>query len=351
VYDATVMSYLFSVLVFAVALAYRVYINRGQTKGTPDEKLYSIYAHMWRPGEVYRKAVEAFLAKPSLEIPPTRFGFFAVCASFCRGRKDWPQCFRPVTWVAAVSAAFAAPVAYQVTRDLPSSLLVASAPLSLFLSRRALQDSFTGLLLLVGVWAIYLQNVWLLVAATTLALISREALLLYLPSLLLGWGLRTSHWGLGAGALMASTAFALLAFYAAGGRQLMAVLKKLGQPTDYVRRFQSGPPHRLLVDMLLVSPVVTVTALVSWHRAPIWLLAFVGSALAIHSVITPKNIRFLLVVDVGTRMLCAGLPGPWPWIVLALGSVADLWLYRTFGKCEDPVTANLIMKSGMYLES
>lgn len=340
-----------SLLVFAVALAYRAYINRGQTKGTPDEKLYSIYAHRWRPGKSYGETIDDFLAKKDLEIPPTRFGFFAVCALASFGKKDWTQCFRPVTWVAAGSAALTAPLAYQVTQDLPSSLLVASSPLSLFLSRRALQDSFTGLLLLVGVWAVHLENAWLLAVALAFALISREAVLLYIPAFLAAWILKCGLWLEGSVAMVVGTVSAVVMYYSIGGRKLLAVLRKLKQPTDYVRRFQSGLPHRLLVDVALVSPVVLVAVLMTWERAPLWLLAFVGVALLVHAGVTPKNMRFLLIVDVCLRMLCAWLPGPWPWVVLALGSIADLWLYRAFGKCEDPVTANLVVKSGMYLES
>lgn len=339
-------------VVIVASFAYRVYINRGQTKGVPDEKRYSIYAYTWRPGKRYKKEVDEFLGMPGLEIPPTRFGFFGVCALASFGRKEWTQCFKPVTWVAAVSAALTAPVSYFITEDLPSSLLVASSPLSLFLSRRALQDSFTALLMLLGVWAIHLANPWLLGISVVLALISREAMVLYLPALAAAWAVRTGvpYWFSGALALTLGTLGAIAAFYAVGGRRLIDIFKKLQQSTDYVRRFQSGMPHRMLVDMALVSPVVTLAVLANWSAGPLWLVTFAGIALLTHSGITPKNIRFLLVVDISARMLCASLPGPWPWVVLVAGSIADFYLYRAFGKVEDPVTANLVVKSGMYLE-
>lgn len=235
-------------------------------------------------------------------------------------------------------------MAFQVTHDLPSSLLVASSPLSFFLSRRALQDSFTGLLLLVGVWAVHLESSWLLAVAVALALISREAVLLYVPAYLAAWILKSGaeHWIEGAVALAAGTASAVMAYYAAGGRKLVAVFRKLRQTTDYVRRFQSGMPHRILVDLALVSPVVLVAVLVNWGPAPSWLFGFVAGSVAVHAFITPKNVRFLLVVDIVLRMMCASLPEPWSWAVLVTGSVMDLLLYRAFGKCEDPVTLILL---------
>lgn len=345
------MSLGLSLLVFVVGLAYRAYINRiRRNVATPDEKVYCTYALTWKPGQAYARAVEDFIKKPGLEIPPTRFGFFALCSIFNRNRPNWTLCFRPVTWISAISAAFLAPLAYQVTHDLPSSLLVASSPLSLFLSRKALQDTFSCVWLLSGVWAIHLGNPWMLGASVVLALASREALVLYLPAFLVAWGLHTGLWVTGGLAVSLGIVVAVLAFYTLGGRQLLGVFRKLKQPTDYIRRFQSGMPHRLLVDLVLISPISLLVVLTSWSFAPLWLLAFTGVAMVVHSAITPKNVRFLLIIDICSRMLCAGLPGPWPWIVLVAGSVADLFLYRAIRDMEDPVTANLVVKLGMYQE-
>lgn len=344
------MLWLFGLIVLAVAVAIRIYINRGQTTGSPDEKRYTLYAFHWRPGKSFTKDVDTFLALPGLEIPPTRVGFFAICRLTTLRKKEWSRCFPTITWIAAISAALTAPLAFLVTHDLPSSLLVASSPLSLYLSRRALQDSFTALLLLGAVWAVHLQNPWLLGVMSCLALLSREALLVYLPALLLAWCIKTGHWLNGGVALALGLLAAIGVFYALGGRRLVAVFKKLKQPTDYVRRFQSGMPHRILVDLTLVSPVIVVAVLASWAYGPRWLLAFTIGAVVTHACINPKNVRFMLIVDVCLRMLCASLPGPWPWIVLALGVPVDIWLYRAFGTTIDPVTNNLMLRTRMYLE-
>ncbi len=335
---------------FFVALTYRAYINKGQVTATPDEKVYSTYAITWRAGRAYREAVEAFLSRPGLEIPPTRYGFFALSALVNRKRSSWTQSFRPVIWISAVAGALTVPAAYLVTHDLRSSLLVASSPLSLMLSRKALQDTLTAFFMVLALWGVQTGNTWILGTATACALASREALIFYLPAIFVAWGLRTGRWVEGSIALGGATVLAVMGFYALGGRKLLTIFRKLRRPTDYIRRFQSGPLHRLLVDLVLISPLVTVATLMGWSRVPVWLAAFAGTALVLHSFITPKNVRFLLVVDLAIRMMCASLPNPILWAVLVLGSVADLWLYRALGKIEDPVTANLVVRSGMYLE-
>ncbi len=337
-----------SFLVFAAALAVRAFINRGHTWGTPDEKTYSTYAVDWRIGKKYQASVEAFLSKSALDIPPTRYGFFAVCSGLVTLLKT--PAFQTVTWVAAVSGAAAAPLAYWVTHSLPASLLVASTPLSLILSRRALQDTFAALALLIGVLAIQLQSVGLLTASVALALASREALVLYLPAIFAAWTIRTGRWCIGSAATSGGILAAIVMYYALGGRRLAEIFRKLRQSTDYVRRFQSGDPHRILTDLILVSPVTTIGAIVACTSAPLWLVGFVGISLATHAFIVPKNVRFLLVVDLGARMLCGWLPGPWPWVILGVGLIADLRLYRAFKEVRDTVTYNLVVKAGMYLE-
>src|SRR4051812_16414254 len=110
---------LLGLVVLVVSLAYRIIINRERRNvATPDEKTYSSYALTWKPGKAYAKLIEEFLGKNSLEIPPTRFGFFALCRAFNRRRANWTLCFRPVIWISAVSAALLAPMAFLVTRDL-----------------------------------------------------------------------------------------------------------------------------------------------------------------------------------------------------------------------------------------
>lgn len=131
----------------------------------------------------------------------------------------------------------------------------------------------------------------------------------------------------------------------------MAIFKKLRQSTDYVRRFQSGTPHRVVTDLILVSPVTTLSSLVACSWAPWWLIGFVGVGALTHAFITPKNARFLLAVDLGIRMLCAWLPGPWPWVVLVFGGYFDFKLYRAFSQVRDTVTYNLVVASNMYSEN
>lgn len=335
---------------FSIAFALRVRINQGHTWGTPDEKTYSTYAQVWRPNpKAYAPFISRFLDSKTLDdIPPTRYAFYALCSGLVARLKT--GAFQTVTWVAAVTGALATPVAYAITGNAPAALLVGSSALSLVLSRRAFQDTFGALTLLLGLWAVHLQNPWLLGVSVFLAIASREALVLYLPSLGLAWSLRGDPWLAGAAAITLGVGAAVGGFYALGGRQLVAIFQKLRQSTDYVRRLQSGMPHRVVTDLVLVSPVSTVGALVASTWAPGWLIGFVGVAVLTHAFITPKNVRFLLAVDLGARMLCAWLPGPWSWVVLAFGGYFDFKLYRAFSQVRDPVTYNLVVASKMYSE-
>lgn len=338
-----------SLLPFVTAFAYRFAINRNQTWGTPDERVYSTYAEKWRMGSIYRRFTDKFIAQATLEIPPTRYAFFLLCSSLVlifRAKDS----YRVVTWVAATSGAFLAFIAFQITRDLPSSLLVGSSPLSLMLSRRALQDTFAALTVLIGVYAVSLENPWLLGASIALMLATREALILYVPALALAWGVHTQLWLPGIAVISIGSGSAIGLFYLLGGRGLGAIFRKLRQSTDYVTRLQSGMPHRVLVDLAVISPVPLTAALIAAQFAPGWILSFFSLALATHAFITPKNVRFLLTVEIGLRLLCAWLPSPWNWFILGAGSVSDLFLYRAIAMTKDPVTYNLIVNTGMYQE-
>lgn len=334
--------------IFLLAFAIRGYLNRGQTWGTPDERTYSIYGQNWRPGKKYLWLIKKFLDQEP-DIPPTRYGFFAVCSvltALLRAKDS----YKVITWVAAVSGSLTAVVAFLVTRSLPATLLVGSAPLSLLLSRRALQDTFAALTLLLAILAVHTQNVWLLGASVTLAVATREALLLYLPALYVAWGTATARWCVGAGSLLGGVISAGALYYALGGRKLLEVYRKLRQSTDYVRRFQSGAPHRVLVDLALMSPVTLIGGMVACSSAPPWVPAFVGVSLGVHAFMTPKNVRFLLVTDLAIRMMCAWLPTPWAWIICGLGLISDILVYRLFLPVRDTVTYNLVVFSKMYSE-
>ncbi len=330
------------------ALALRIYLNRGQTWGTPDERTYSLYGLNWRPGKKYRWLIQRYLDGVP-DIPPTRYGFFALC-SVITSVLHAKDSYKIVTWIATTSGALATIFAYSLTNNVPATLLVGSAPLSLLLGRRALQDTFAALTVLLGLLAVQIQSVELLIVSVTLAVATREALLLYLPGLYGAWVVATWREWAGMGCLIVGVVVAVLGYHTLGGRKLAEVLRTLRQPTDYVRRLQSGAPHRVLVDLVLASPVAVVGGAAACAWVPSWLPTFVGLALGVHAFVTPKNVRFLLVVDLAIRVMCAWLPGPWNWIVLGLCLVSDALVYRSFLLVRDPVTYNLVVASKMYSE-
>jgi hypothetical protein len=112
-----------------------------------------------------------------------------------------------------------------------------------------------------------------------------------------------------------------------------------GHLTPYTLEHQRGPWHRLLVDLVLVSPVTTLAAL--W--GPYSLLAIAAALVAAHAVAPVRNVRLVIAADLLLRISAVAAFG-W-WVLPAL--VVDLYISRKLRAVYDPVTAALTSQLGM----
>ena len=317
--------------------------------------------------------------------PPTRWVWLMLIAVAMRA---WPHAsdeYHPLvllSWLGAVLSVAA--VGYWLRRGAPAGavvvalVLLATSPLSRAMGHFPLPDALHTLLciLLFAFTAEWLAAprpamLWALGVITLLVLATRETGIINV----LGAGVLVAVDARQRGRLRLAPLWALL-----GGCVAMVLITVplAGGPVQTVRlaydvvhaalytsgamMYATGPYYRYLVDFMVVSPVVVVTALVALsplRRGPerdlvdqvLWPTVTV---LALFSVLT-KTLRYVLVVDAGMRILVAlavwtvyRRPSRWGrWLAVALlvALVAhDLLIYRPlWGKDQiyDPVTWGL----------
>jgi hypothetical protein len=135
----------------------------------------------------------------------------------------------------------------------------------------------------------------------------------------------------------------------------------------YAKQYQSGPPHRLLLDSMAVAPVVTILFLAAmvlfalrmgeWSRET-RLLGFLGGAMiAVHALLPSQNLRYIVCADPVVRLAVAAFLAfelrDRPRIavaLLAVNALIELQLFhRIFVSAAvyDPVTRELLHALGM----
>jgi hypothetical protein len=213
-----------------------------------------------------------------------------------------------------------------------AAVLVAFSPLGMAMAGRALIDSLTYLVTTLVLFTLLLvlerggRGPLLAFALAVLLLgLNRETGILLYPFLLGALLLRGEDRPPGAPrregvlALAAAGGATLLVFLAVYGpadlvRTLRAVVgANVANPGDYAVLYQSGPWQRSLVDLLLVSPLPLLLALLyagavvlsgEGGRKEWTVLAFAGWVVLVHSFLT-KNLRYLVGLDLAVRLLAA----------------------------------------------
>lgn len=316
---------------------------------------------------------------------PLRFGYLAL-TTFGMRLVDTVDP-RILAWISTLAGIAVLPLLFEIARRIagtrPALLAVSFAavsPLSLALGRRALQDevlcmatllAFLSIVVMLGNEHRPVLRTTLAVAALTFALSIKESLLLLLPAFAVFvflhlWprtpGLR--HVVLfAAPPLLWWTSLAVLSQDATMPYRT-ARLVASAMAERYVVQYQSGPPHRVLFDFLLVAPLVTILAcgaaalIVSGatrnpHARA--LLAFLTLGFAGFALLASKNLRFLLMLDPFVRLLAAwavvmpreGVRTRTSTIVAValMNVVIELELFHTIfqtGAVYDPVTHALL---------
>jgi tetratricopeptide (TPR) repeat protein len=244
-----------------------------------------------------------------------------------------------------MGAVAAVPVAawalYPVTPLWPLALLAAGSPLLFLAGRRRLQDAPVAAVTLAAI-GFALRGDPIGLGVSLFALLGlKEAAILTVPALAGAWLLSGASWlgfAVGAGSGAIGAGLAVLALF---GRMAPAMFRagSKGHATPYTLEHQRGAWHRLIVDLVLVSPVTTLAALFG----PPALLAVVALLIGAHLIAPVRNVRLVLAADILLR--CAAIAAFGWWIAPAL--IVDLYISSRLRPVYDPVTAALTTQLGM----
>jgi len=368
--------------ILLAAATLRIGLNNVTAYSPADETVYASYTKtLMERGFVqgYPEIVRAFVEQPRRwKYPsPLRWGYFLLTtfAAETYGSSD-P---RAIAWLSTIAGLLVVPIVFFLGRRLfneRTALLAAAftavSPIELALGRRALQDEVFCLavvasLALVVVALEKYRWPWIAgaIAALTLAFAVKESFLYLYPAFLVLPFLYKKPRALAL--FIAPPALYFLGFAALARSPLhffrigRIITSAMTEP--YVLQYQGGPPHRLLFDFLIASPLVAIlagAAVVSVAlardrgRSETVLVAFLVIGIAIFAVVPSKNLRFYVMFDPVIRLLAA-------WIVartlrtstlvaVAACNVAiDVEIFRaTFidGGVYDPVTQSLLEAVG-----
>lgn len=350
-------------LILVLAAGLRIAFNNVIRYSRADETSMLLHARAFleRPGD-YRAQCERWLSDRGAWCTPSpvRFGNLLLLGAAFRitGRPT----HRTMAWVSALAGVLGVAAAYGIGSELAgqraglfAAVLTFCAPLGLAMSRRALQDSAVSATTLGAAWALLGGHPW--AGATLLAflLAEKETAALFFPALAgLCWAAgRPVWWPFPLAGAVYAVAFAALA----GGRvgllwRFARAVSSVG-PHPYAVAHQSGPLHRLPLDLFSLGPVAILLAVSGRAVAPA-LGAAALLLLVLGLVPATKNVRLALPADGLLRISAAGAlatMGMLPAIagVLAV-TVSELWIFRRVflqGDVYDPVTANVLAALGM----
>ncbi len=310
---------------------------------------------------------------------PMRFGYLAlttVAANLYGGADP-----RALAWLSTLAGLLVVPVVFAVAKrlaDTRTALLAAAftavSPLELALGRRALQDEVFCLAVVVAFFALLraidrpsFLTTATAIAALTFAIAVKETFLLLYPALAIFLVAQQRPSARHVATLAVPpllwwvTLAALARDVTAPFQMAKAVASAMA--ARYVVQYQSGPPHRVLFDFVILAPFVSVlacaavVALLLDSKRDVRMRAtalFVITGLAVFALLVSKNLRFLIVLDPFLRVLAAwivatGARVPTLVAVGGANAVIELELFRSMflvGSVYDPVTHTMLESLG-----
>jgi hypothetical protein len=217
-----------------------------------------------------------------------------------------------------------------------------------------------------------MRRPWVWVVVTTLAFAAKEQFVFIYPVLLLFWWLRERklRWIWALPPALFFGVFCLLARDVTSFFRVARIIASV-MNAPYAQQYQNGPPHRLLIDFLIVAPLVTIAFIAAAWMAigtpasspagPLpsrrrdaaepaaetaavrALLVLAIGILVVHSLISSKNLRYVVTADPLMRLMVASaLPRK---SFLLINAVVELVLFHIIFIAEgvyDPVTYELL---------
>lgn len=303
----------------------------------PDELCYAAQAQTIRSQGVLRglrTVAERFLSGRETETPsPLRWLWIVIQGLTVR----WG--WRTVTLTSWLTLPFVAAWTFQ---SWWAGLLALTSPLGFLLGRRALQDVTVALVALVAL-GFALRSEPIPLALTVFALLGlKEASVLYLPALFAAGAMQGIPVETGI-ALGAATLAWIAATRILVGRETWELFRvvRSAHATEYTRQVQRGGSFRLVVDLVLVSPLVVLVA--AKHVDP-FLSAFAILVIVAHGQSPIQNVRTIFAVDLVFRAIAAAAL---PWWGIIVFCAVDVWVARKLRDIYDPTTLALTQALGM----
>lgn len=370
-------------LVLAAAL--RIAVNNVTAFSRADETVYTLYAKALAAGGGYPALIRMFVDDPGMWVLPNplRWSYLSAAALAVGITGDaTPAALATLSTLAGIVAVA---LTYVLGRELLgetgaliATTLAATSPLQLALGRRALADEFFCAAVLLSLVTMHRyfrsatprhQLAWLAawVATTTIAIAAKEQFLFLYPVLIAYWWLTTRTLrprDVVAWALPPACFFAVFCLLARDVTSFFRITRIItgAMRAPYAEQYQSGPPHRLLIDSMAVAPLVTILFLAAlvlfalrmgeWPREA-RLLSFLGAGMiAVHALLPSQNLRYIVCADPLVRLTVAAFLTfelrDRPRIAMALltvNAVIELHLFhRIFltAAVYDPVTQELL---------
>lgn len=317
---------LLAILVGAAAI--RLAVNDVSAFSPADEGTYirttqALRALGWG---TYPGIVQTFIADTRLWVfpDPLRYGWYALTTIATSVQfRDGGRAIANLSTLAGILAVLLTWLLAREVVDENAALMAAAlgitSPLQLGLGRRALQDETFCAAVLLALWCVaraaksptLLRYVAAVLALAFMLSVKESGLFLLPAALALVYAIKRKISVADVVTVVAASLLFFLGFVAcardAGAFFQIAQIVRVVQRAPYVVQFQNGPPHRLLVDLLALSPVVFVLAVAAIarreERVMVWPLAATLIAFAFLS----KNLRFIVMVDPMMRIVAAPL--------------------------------------------
>jgi glycosyltransferase involved in cell wall biosynthesis len=310
----------------------------------PDEATYTAQAATVRAYGLrgFRDMARQFISRPALATTPSPLRWLWLLAT---GWLGWT--------LPAIAAALCPLLLCWVAPAHPLVALVAfTAPLLWLLHAKRLQDTVVAALTLAALGGALTGHPIVMGLALLALLGCKEAAVYTLPALVVAWAVSGSPWvpfALALGGALSVWVGVTLAIF---GRMALPVLRTAasGHSTPYTLSQQRGAPHRLFVDLALVSPVAVALAVFGAKQSP-GLMLVALALIAAHALAPVRNVRLVIAADLLVR--AAGVatlitfPLPIALALAALWLAADAYVIRKLRNVYDPTTEALAGELGM----
>ena len=379
---------LFLILIAGAAL--RMAVNDVEEYSPDDEAVYVrttafLCQHGWTS---YPTLVRDYLADREawLYPHPMRWGYFALTTLACTLSTKCDA--RTLADLSTAAGILSILLIFLLGRELLgaevaliAAALTVTSPLQLAMGRRALQDEVFCASVLLSLWLCALvvrateatsRRRLLLTAASVAALtmtlaIKESSILLYPAFLLFLFALAPSPRiralpGIAVLLVLPPLLHGAVTIVLCGGLRaylgLLTIVMTSASSinSSFALQYSSGPFHRPLFDLVILSPLVMVLAIAGAarsrrDRALDALSLFAAATLIVFGLLALKNVRYVIPVDPVARLLAASVLASFPrrpWLLLgAIGVIAVTELRLFFELFEmaniyDPLTDSLL---------